>query len=47
MNGQTVTCHHEIKLDKLVVDNAQYGAFHDALAKLQAYERRVVLLTKG
>lgn len=46
-NGQTVSCHDEIKLDKLVLENAQYGAFHDALAKLQAYERRVVLLTKA
>lgn len=46
-NGQTVTCHDEIKLDKLVVENAQYGAFHEALAKLHAYERRVVLLTKA
>ena len=46
-NGQTVICHNEIKLDKLVVDSAQYGAFHDALAKLRAYERRVVLLTKA
>jgi hypothetical protein len=47
VNGQTVTCHDEIKLDKLVVENAQYGAFHEALAKLHAYERRVVLLTKA
>lgn len=46
-NGQTVSCHDEIKLDKLVLGNDQYGAFHDALAKLQAYERRVVLLTKA
>lgn len=46
-NGQTVSCHDEIKLDKLVLETAQYGAFHDALAKLQAYERRVVLLTKA
>ena len=45
--GQTVSCHDEIKLDKLVLGNDQYGAFHDALAKLQAYERRVVLLTKA
>ncbi|MEO6777116.1 MAG: DUF3857 domain-containing protein [Kofleriaceae bacterium] len=46
-SGQTVTCHDEIKLDKLVLESAQYPAFHDALAKLQAYERRVVLLTKA
>jgi transglutaminase-like putative cysteine protease len=46
-NGQTVSCHDEIKLDKLVIDTAQYAPYHDALAKLQAYERRVVLLEKG
>jgi hypothetical protein len=46
-NGQTVSCHDEIKLDKLELDTAHYTAFHDALAKLQAYERRVVLLTKA
>ncbi|HEY0255587.1 MAG TPA: DUF3857 and transglutaminase domain-containing protein [Kofleriaceae bacterium] len=45
--GQTVTCHDEIKLDKLALEASQYGAFHDAIAKLQAYERRVVLLTKA
>jgi transglutaminase-like putative cysteine protease len=45
--GQTVTCHEEVKLDKLVLGTAQYAAFHDALSKLQAYERRVVLLTRG
>lgn len=45
--GQTVTCHDEIKLDKLVLGTAQYAAFHDAISKLQAYERRVVLLTKA
>ncbi len=45
--GQTVSCHDEIKLDKLVLDTAQYAPYHDALAKLQAYERRVVLLEKA
>ncbi|HEY1551570.1 MAG TPA: DUF3857 and transglutaminase domain-containing protein [Kofleriaceae bacterium] len=45
-NGQTVSCHDEIKLDKIVVDTAEYAPYHDALAKLQAYERRVVLLQK-
>ena len=45
--GQTVTCKGEIKLDKLVVPTEKYGAFRDALTKLQAYERRIVLLTRG
>ena len=45
--GQTVSCHDEIKLDQLVLDTTQYAPYHDAMAKLQAYERRVVLLTKG
>jgi hypothetical protein len=42
-----VSCHDEITLDKLVLDTAQYAPYHDALAKLQAYERRVVLLEKA
>ncbi|HEY5923081.1 MAG TPA: transglutaminase domain-containing protein, partial [Kofleriaceae bacterium] len=46
-NGQTITCKGEIKLDKLVVPTDKYGAFREALTKLQAYERRIVLLTKG
>jgi transglutaminase-like putative cysteine protease len=45
--GQTVSCHDEIKLDKLELGTAQYAPYHDALAKLQAYERRVVLLEKS
>ena len=45
--GQTVTCKAEIKLDKLVVPTDKYGAFREALTKLQAYERRIVLLTRG
>lgn len=46
-SGQLVTCKGEITLDKLVVPVEQYGAFREALAKLQAYERRIVLLTRG
>jgi transglutaminase-like putative cysteine protease len=46
-NGQTITCKSEIKLDKLVVPTEKYGAFREALTKLQAYERRIVLLTRG
>ena len=46
-NGQTVTCKGEIKLDKLVVPTDKYGNFREALTKLQAYERRIVLLTKA
>jgi hypothetical protein len=45
--GQTVTCHDEVKFDKVIVSTAQYGAYHDALAKMKAYERRVVLLVKA
>ena len=46
-SGQTVTCKAEVVLDKLVVPTAKYAAFRDALTKLQAYERRIVLLTRG
>ncbi|HSN29018.1 MAG TPA: DUF3857 domain-containing protein [Kofleriaceae bacterium] len=45
--GQTVTCTGDITMDKLVVPTDKYTALHDAMAKLEAYERRVVLLTKG
>lgn len=45
--GQNVTCHDEIKLDKIVVSPEKYPAFHDAMTKLEAYERRIVLLTKA
>ena len=45
--GQDVTCHGELVIDKLVLDAKQYAEFHDAMAKLGAYRRRVVLLTKG
>ena len=45
--GQIVTCTGEIKLDKLVVPADKYGAFREALTKMQAYERRIVLLTKA
>ena len=46
-SGQTVTCKGEVKMDKLVVPSDKYTAFRDALSKLQAYERRIVVLTKG
>jgi transglutaminase-like putative cysteine protease len=46
-SGQTITCKGEIKVDKLVVPTDKYGAFRETLTKLQAYERRIVLLTRG
>jgi hypothetical protein len=45
--AQTVSCSAEITLDKMTVPADKYSAFRDALTKLQAYERRVVLLQKG
>lgn len=45
--GQTVTCHREISLSQLEIGTEQYGAFRDAFAKLHAYERRIVVLTKA
>ena len=44
--GQTVTCHTEVTIDAIEVPVGQYAAFHDALAKLHAYERRIVVLAK-
>jgi hypothetical protein len=45
--GQTVACHDEIKLDKLVVPTDKYTAFRSVMTKLDAYERRIVLLVKA
>jgi hypothetical protein len=45
-SGQIVTCTSEIVLDKLVVPTDKYAAFREALTKLRAYERRIVLLTR-
>lgn len=46
-SGQKVTCHAELAVGKVSLPADKYGAFHDAMAKRNAYERRVVLLTKG
>jgi transglutaminase-like putative cysteine protease len=46
-SGQTVTCKGEITMDQLVVPTDKYAPLHDAMAKLQAYERRIVLLVKA
>ncbi len=46
-SGQTVTCHAELAVSKVSLPADKYGPFHDAMAKRGAYERRVVLLTKG
>jgi hypothetical protein len=45
--AQSVTCRSQIKLDKPIISPAQYAVYHDAVLKLQAYERRVVLLVKA
>ena len=45
--GRTVSCKAEIKLDQITIAADRYPAFRDALAKLRAYERRIVVLTRG
>ena len=45
--GQTVTCHRELTVSELEIASSQYGAFRDVFAKLHAYERRIVVLTKA
>ena len=45
--GLTVTCHDEITLDKKVLSPQQYVAFRDAITRIEAYERRVVVLQKA
>ncbi len=47
VNGQTVTCHDQVVLDKLELAVDKYAPFREALTKLQSYDRRVVLLTKA
>ena len=45
--GQTVTCHDQITLDKKVLTPQQYATFRDALTRLEAYERRVIVMQKA
>jgi transglutaminase-like putative cysteine protease len=42
----TITCHEEIKLDRMQISPEQYAGFHDAFAKLDDYSQRVVLLNR-
>ncbi len=44
--AQVVTCHSEVVLDRLELAVDKYPAFREAIGKLRAYERRIVLLTK-
>jgi hypothetical protein len=46
-SGQTITCHAQLVLDKLDLPITAYAGYHDAMTKLNAYERRIVLLTKA
>jgi hypothetical protein len=46
-DGQVVTCHREITSSQVEIASAQYPAFRDAFAKLRAYERRIVVLTRA
>ncbi|HTJ46305.1 MAG TPA: DUF3857 domain-containing protein [Kofleriaceae bacterium] len=46
-NGQTITCHAQLVLDKIDLPVDKYAGYHEAMAKLSAYERRIVLLTRG
>jgi hypothetical protein len=44
--GQLVNCHSEVTVDQITVPADSYEGYHEAMAKLSAYERRVVILTK-
>jgi hypothetical protein len=44
--GQTIVCHSEVTVDKLELAPEQYAGLRDALSKLRAYERHIVLLTR-
>jgi transglutaminase-like putative cysteine protease len=46
-SGQTIKCHNEIVLDRVDLPVDKYAGYHEAMAKLNAYERRIVLLTKA
>jgi transglutaminase-like putative cysteine protease len=43
---QAVTCHAELTLDRLQVAPASYDGVHQALAKIDDYSQRVVLITR-
>lgn len=45
--GQRVTCHAELAVSRVSLPADKYLPFHEAMSKRGAYERRVVLLTKG
>jgi transglutaminase-like putative cysteine protease len=45
--GRRVTCASEVTVDRFDVAPDKYAGYRDALAKLRAYERRIVLLIKG
>jgi hypothetical protein len=44
--GNLVKCHDEVTVEEFIVPSESYAGYRDAMAKLHAYERRVVILTK-
>jgi hypothetical protein len=46
-SAQTVTCHDQIELDRVIIPAADYAHFRAALTQLYAYERRIILLTRS
>ncbi|HEU0031733.1 MAG TPA: DUF3857 and transglutaminase domain-containing protein [Kofleriaceae bacterium] len=45
--AQTVSCHTEVVIDRVELPVDKYAGFREAITKLRAYERGIVLLTRG
>jgi len=45
-SGAVINCHNEVTVDQIALPADRYAGYRDAMAKVRAYERRVVILTK-
>ncbi|HEV7556789.1 MAG TPA: DUF3857 and transglutaminase domain-containing protein [Kofleriaceae bacterium] len=45
-SGAVINCHNEVIVDQIALPADRYAGYRDAMAKVSAYERRVVILTK-
>jgi len=45
-SGAVINCHREVTVDQIALPADRYAGYRDAMAKVSAYERRVVILTK-
>ena len=45
-SGAVINCHNEITVDQIALPADRYAGYREAMVKVRAYERRVVILTK-